>query len=279
MGFSPRIGLTMREDVTYSRGMSAAIRPAKALTRPVWRAGAGCFAAAVLAFAAAGSASAAPDAWTTDPMGRLLQERGLLEQPGPADPVAVPPATPSIATQVRERASEMVVGAMNFLGVPYRRGGNDAETGFDCSGFTKHLFEMTFGLVLPRRVDDQANANGLVKVLRTELQPGDLVFFNTLRRTFSHVGIYVGDGRFIHSPRTGAEVRVEDMRGPYWSKRFTGARRVATEPSDAPSARTAPLDLRTRVATAARPAAPASMRPTAGLAVPATVGPQSNWLP
>ena len=61
---------------------------------------------------------------------------------------------------------------------------------------------------------------------RDELKPGDLVFFNTMRRTFSHVGIYVGEGRFIHAPRSGGEVRVEDMRQAYWSQRFNGARRA-----------------------------------------------------
>ena len=123
-------------------------------------------------------------------------------------------------------ASGLVVAAMGFLGVPYRRGGND-EDGFDCSGFTRHLFETRLGLRLPRRADEQAHSPDLVAVARNELQPGDLVFFNTLRRTFSHVGIYIGDGRFIHAPRPGAEVRLESMRVAYWSTRFTGARRPA----------------------------------------------------
>jgi cell wall-associated NlpC family hydrolase len=142
----------------------------------------------------------------------------------------------------------MVVTAMNFLGVKYRRGGNDADAGFDCSGFTRRVFEMSAGLVLPRRVDEQAKAPGLVPVKRDELQPGDLVFFNTLKRTFSHVGIYVGDGKFIHSPRPGGEVRVESMSFAYWKKRFTGARRAelpdttaaATTDTAAPATPTAP---------------------------------------
>jgi cell wall-associated NlpC family hydrolase len=136
------------------------------------------------------------------------------------------PANPGLVQQMRDRASDMVITAMNFLGVPYKRGGNSAETGFDCSGFTRHIFEMSVGLVLPRRADEQASAPSLLSVQRDELKPGDLVFFNTLKRTFSHVGIYVGEGKFIHAPRTGAEVRVENMRQAYWSKRFTGARRA-----------------------------------------------------
>jgi cell wall-associated NlpC family hydrolase len=160
-----------------------------------------------------------------DPLMKLL-----AEQTAAAEPVAVPAdATTPKATllrQVHDRASDMVVAAMNFVGVRYRRGGESADTGFDCSGFTRHVFEMSVGLVLPRRVDEQAVAPGLVAVKREDLKPGDLVFFNTLKRTFSHVGIYIGDNRFIHSPRTGQHVRTEDMSFAYWAKRFTGARRV-----------------------------------------------------
>jgi len=136
-------------------------------------------------------------------------------------------AAPASAGQPRDQASGMVIAAMNFVGVPYQRGGNNVDSGFDCSGFTRHIFELSLGLLLPRRVDDQAAARGLVRVERTALRPGDLVFFNTLKRTFSHVGIYVGEGRFIHAPRSGSEVRIEDMRQAYWAHRFTGARRAA----------------------------------------------------
>jgi cell wall-associated NlpC family hydrolase len=179
------------------------------------------FAAVVLTLAGT-MAQAAPE--TADPIARLLAERGL----GDPDkvPAAVPPSEYAFVQTMRDKASDMVLSAMNFLGVPYRRGGSSAENGFDCSGFTRHIFEMSLGLVLPRRADEQASAPGFVKVRREELKPGDLVFFNTLKRTFSHVGIYIGEGKFIHSPRSGGEVRVEDMRYAYWSKRFTGARRA-----------------------------------------------------
>jgi cell wall-associated NlpC family hydrolase len=120
----------------------------------------------------------------------------------------------------------MVLAAMNFIGVRYRRGGDSADTGFDCSGFTRHVFAMSLGLVLPRRADEQAAMPGLVKVEKSDLRPGDLVFFNTMRRTFSHVGIYIGDNRFVHAPRQGKDVRTEDMTCAYWAKRFTGARRA-----------------------------------------------------
>jgi cell wall-associated NlpC family hydrolase len=121
-------------------------------------------------------------------------------------------------------ASELVMTAMGFLGVPYKRGGTNAAVGFDCSGFVRTMYEQTVGLVLPRRAEEQARATNAIA--KDELRPGDLVFFNTMRRAFSHVGIYVGDGKFIHSPRTGGRVRVEDMRESYWTKRFNGARRV-----------------------------------------------------
>ena len=125
---------------------------------------------------------------------------------------------------VTNRASDLVVNAMGFLGVPYRRGGSSAETGFDCSGFVRAMYQSTVGLILPRRANEQAAATESIE--KKDLQPGDLVFFNTMRRAFSHVGIYIGEGKFIHAPKPGAEVRVEDMGGSYWRKRFTGARRV-----------------------------------------------------
>jgi len=154
-----------------------------------------------------------------DPVSRFLSQRGLLN--------AAEPSAPSrLLESVRDTASDLVLSAMNFLGVRYTRGGNSVENGFDCSGFTRHIFEMSVGLVLPRRADEQARLNSLLPIRKDELKPGDLVFFNTMRATFSHVGIYVGEGKFIHAPRTGSAVRVEDMRDSYWSKRFTGARRA-----------------------------------------------------
>ncbi|HMC15364.1 MAG TPA: C40 family peptidase, partial [Albitalea sp.] len=114
-----------------------------------------------------------------------------------------------IANKAFAGGEQMVLTALGFLGVPYRRGGVDGSAGFDCSGFTRHIVEASLGLLLPRRADEQASAAGLVRIARTELRPGDLVFFNTLKRTFSHVGIYIGDGKFIHAPRPGGEVRVE----------------------------------------------------------------------
>lgn len=187
--------------------------------------------AATAAFAAPRTDAAPP----VDPILRLLADKGVFE----VAPVAAA-ADPAFAVRVREKASDMVLTAMNFLGVPYPRGGSDAARGFDCSGFTRHIFEMSLGLVLPRRADEQATTAGLLRVTRDQLRPGDLVFFNTMRRTFSHVGIYLGEGRFIHSPKPGGEVRVDDMRSAYWDRRFTGGRRAepvaATPAVDVPEA-------------------------------------------
>ena len=170
---------------------------------------------------AAATPSNTPRPGSDDPVLKLLSDKGLLPTP-----------VSTFAGQVKDKASDiaadMVISAMEFLGVPYRLGGNSAEEGFDCSGFTRHVFESSLGLILPRRAAEQAQAPELVNVDRNELKPGDLVFFNTLRRTFSHVGIYIGDNKFIHAPRSGAHVRIEDMRLSYWQKRFDGARRAPT---------------------------------------------------
>ena len=136
------------------------------------------------------------------------------------------------AASARGGSPEVVLAALNFLDTPYRRGGNSAATGFDCSGFTRHIFEQSLGVALPRRADEQAGARGLVDVARGDLQPGDLVFFNTLGPRYSHVGIYVGEGRFIHAPKPGAQVRVEDIQVAYWARRYTGARRLAVALAD-----------------------------------------------
>jgi cell wall-associated NlpC family hydrolase len=180
---------------------------------------------ALLIGCATGAACAAPDD-SSDALLKLFADHGFVSEPAP--PAAAATGEPSVLRRVHERAAAMVDAAMDVVGVRYRRGGNSAETGFDCSGFTRYVFETSIGLLLPRRVDEQAAAPGLVAVRRGDLQPGDLVFFNTLKRTFSHVGIYVGDNRFIHSPRPGKQVRTDDMSFAYWAKRFTGARRAET---------------------------------------------------
>ena len=180
----------------------------------------------VVLLCAAAPLHAAPDLPPSDAVLQLLQERGLL-------PTTEQVETSPLLQRVRDTASDLVMQAMNFLGVPYRRGGNTAEQGLDCSGLTRIVFENSIGLVLPRRADQQAKSAGLQSVKRDELKPGDLVFFNTMRRAFSHVGIYIGEGKFIHAPRSGGEVRVENMRQAYWAQRFNGARRAELATAEA----------------------------------------------
>jgi len=114
--------------------------------------------------------------------------------------------------------------AMLTLGARYRFGGSSPLTGFDCSGLVTHVFEQAWGVVLPHNVQAQSRIG--IPVKRDELKPGDLVFYNTRNLPYSHVGIYLGDGRFIHAPRPGKRVRVESLRSPYWMARFNGARRL-----------------------------------------------------
>jgi cell wall-associated NlpC family hydrolase len=129
-----------------------------------------------------------------------------------------------VGQTVTDTATDLVGNALGFLGVPYRRGGNSAATGFDCSGFVKATYEKTIGLILPRKASQQAAATEQIE--KSDLQPGDLVFFNTMRHAFSHVGIYIGEGQFIHAPKPGAKVRVDNLGQSYWSRHFDGARRV-----------------------------------------------------
>ena len=216
------------------------------VARPAYRAlGAGLLALAGFSAQAAPAFAPLPPleaaATAADALGRYLADQGLVT----AAPNSPPSIDGAFVERVRDRAATMVRTAMNFMGVPYRRGGTSAERGFDCSGFTRAVFEASLGLVLPRLAEQQAAAPSLVAVQRNELQPGDLVFFKTLRRTFSHVGIYVGEGKFIHAPRPGGEVRVEDLRFTYWAKRYTGARRAEpiAEQAAADPQSTEPLEL------------------------------------
>lgn len=125
------------------------------------------------------------------------------------------------------RINEVALYAMSLADTPYRYGGNSSVNGFDCSGFVQHVYLNTLGLKLPRT---SAEMSGVGKVLDDgELHPGDLVFFNTRQRAFSHVGIYLGDNRFVHAPSSGGSIRVENMQMDYWRKRFNGARRITSD--------------------------------------------------
>jgi len=153
---------------------------------------------------------------TDDEALKAFQDKGLIAQ--------FTDQLSSAKDKASGQATGLITQAMDLLGVPYRRGGSTEASGFDCSGFVRYLYENSVGQLLPRRAEEQARSTEVID--RNELKPGDLVFFNTMKRAFSHVGIYVGDGKFIHAPRTGKAVKVDDMRSAYWQKRFNGARRV-----------------------------------------------------
>ncbi len=114
--------------------------------------------------------------------------------------------------------------ALGFIGTPYTRGGVSPQHGFDCSGLVVYVYRRALGIELPRRVADLKRVGTPVRL--RDLAPGDLLFYNTRHRPYSHVGIYVGDGRFVHAPRPGARVRVESIGKRYWRARFNGARRI-----------------------------------------------------
>ncbi|MDK9712917.1 C40 family peptidase [Sulfuritalea hydrogenivorans] len=153
----------------------------------------------------------------------------LVSSPVRADePIVVPPPLQvSFVDRATATAQDAIDQAMDLLDIRYRRGGSSPEAGFDCSGFVSHVFREGLGLILPRSSKEMSKSGEIVT--RDELRPGDLVFFNTMRRAFSHVGIYLGDNQFVHAPRTGGRVRIEDLRDGYWMKRFNGARRISLE--------------------------------------------------
>jgi cell wall-associated NlpC family hydrolase len=130
----------------------------------------------------------------------------------------------TVSSAVVDKTETLINNAMQLIGVRYRWGGNTPQSGLDCSGFVRYVFNDTFGFLLPRK-SAQMSKVGL-EIGKEELRPGDLVFFNTMRHAFSHVGIYVGDNKFIHAPSKGKAIRVDDMTKVYWEKRYNGARRV-----------------------------------------------------
>ncbi len=119
---------------------------------------------------------------------------------------------------------EIMMIALSLTGIKYRYGGTSPETGFDCSGFVRYVFGEAASIALPHNARSISQVGKMIST--EELQPGDLVFFNTMKSAFSHVGIYMGNNRFIHAPSSGGGVHIVDMDSAYWAKRFDGARRI-----------------------------------------------------
>jgi cell wall-associated NlpC family hydrolase len=128
------------------------------------------------------------------------------------------------ATNAWRTARELTSSALDLIGIRYRWGGTTPENGLDCSGLIQFVFQQVTGVTLPRSARELSRLGD--KVALSDLKPGDLVFFNTRRFAFSHVGIYVGDNQFIHAPRRGREVTIATIDKNYWQKRFDGARRL-----------------------------------------------------
>jgi cell wall-associated NlpC family hydrolase len=137
-------------------------------------------------------------------------------------------------------AQDVAIYALGLIGVDYRFGGETPEGGVDCSGLVRYVFQQVTGVTLPRTAKELSRLGN--KVASADLAPGDLVFFDTRRFPFSHVGIYLGDSRFIHAPSTGSEVEIARLSEAYWQKHFNGARRlVGVMPSLIPAAVAAPM--------------------------------------
>jgi cell wall-associated NlpC family hydrolase len=169
----------------------------------------------------------------------LLPRPGLAAQPATASTHARAVEHP--VARVLQSAQDLAIYALGLIGVDYRYGGSSPEHGLDCSGLVRYVFQEVVGVTLPRTAREMARLGG--RVAPGDLQAGDLVFFNTRSSPFSHVGIYLGDDRFIHAPHRGGEVEIVTMSQRYWQQRYDGARRlVAFVPELINSAQAAPAD-------------------------------------
>ncbi|WP_266156871.1 C40 family peptidase [Dyella silvatica] len=165
-------------------------------------------AVAILLLAACGSAPRKPQPTFKD------SRSGLANEP------ARGPSEANIGT-----ANDVLFRAIALVGTPYRWGGNTPDGGFDCSGLVTYIYRNAANLMLPRTSHDMALMNGRKVGSMTDLVSGDLVFFGS-RGNISHVGVYVGKGRFVHAPNSGGTVRLDDIDGPYWRDHFTYGKRL-----------------------------------------------------
>ena len=166
---------------------------------------------AIVLFAACMAAVTAPAA---------AQQEAVRSLPNPATATVK-----SAAATALHSARDLSSAALDLIGIRYKWGGDSPETGLDCSGLVRYVFQQVTGASLPRTAKDMSRVGTQVAV--SDLQPGDLVFFNTRRFAFSHVGIYLGDNRFVHAPRRGREVEIATLDSGFWRQRFNGARRMA----------------------------------------------------
>lgn len=185
----------------HYRGESARLPASRAHRRLL-----GCFLAALVTLSGCGG-------HPTRPVSHVAQ------RPAPIDIV-------DVAADDPQRANDVLIRAIGLVGVPYRWGGNTPESGFDCSGLVNFVFRDMGRINLPRTARDIA-ALPIPAVRNNHLAPADLLFFGDAGLgTVNHVGIYVGQGRFVHAPNSGGTVRLDDLNGYYWRDHYLGARRV-----------------------------------------------------
>lgn len=182
-----------------------------------------------------------PTVFTSPPRLRLIQRFAASVVTGAVCLITLMPAaaapkddsTPMLRAEkslrdfggkAKDTASDITSYALSLIGVDYRFGGNTPDQGLDCSGLIRYVFQQATGLSLPRSAREQSRVGESIS--KDNLQPGDLVFFNTRRFQFSHVGLYIGDNRFIHAPSRGGAVQVVSLDNAYWQKAFNGARRI-----------------------------------------------------
>lgn len=167
------------------------------------------------------SAWTAPEGLDSDALDRLIRER---TGSGQAQRPAAAPAPQQSAASADE-AGDLIMNAMSLIGVSYRFGGNSPTQGLDCSGFMQYIFRRSMGITLPRTSAEMATVGQHVE--RANLKPGDMVFFRTAGSRISHVGMYIGNDRFIHAPRTGKDIEITSLSSRYWNSKYATARRVS----------------------------------------------------
>lgn len=173
---------------------------------------------------AVGAPARRPWAWAVLLAASLLLAACGGEKVRPARPVAMPRAWPVVPPGDPERANAVLMRAISLVGTPYRYGGNSPDGGFDCSGLVNYVYRDMLDVRLPRTSRDLAAMQG-PRIAPERLAAADLVFFGS-GGAVSHVGIYVGEGRFVHAPNSGGTVRLDHLDGPWWREHYTGARRI-----------------------------------------------------
>ena len=173
-------------------------------------------------FARTNRSALAAAGWAAVAVALVLPQAASAQSTAPQSSFAR--SAKDVASVAWNGAQDVAIYALGLIGVDYRYGGETPESGVDCSGLVRYVFQQVTGVTLPRTSKELSRLGN--SVASNDLAPGDLVFFNTRRLPFSHVGIYLGDNRFIHAPSTGSEVEIARLSESYWQKHFNGARRV-----------------------------------------------------